>query len=48
VFGAYDNGEGPSGLLALPEIIWEAFLGIYCAWKGFRSVPTTESPAAMA
>jgi hypothetical protein len=39
LFGAYDNGEGPSGLLALPEIIWEAFLGIYCAWKGFRPSP---------
>jgi len=39
LFGAYENGDPPSGLLALPEIIWEAFLGIYCAWKGFRSVP---------
>jgi hypothetical protein len=46
LFGAYDNGEGPSGLLALPEIIWELFLGIYCAWKGFRpSVGDGPEPA---
>jgi len=36
LFGAYKNGSGPSTLLALPEIAWEASLGIYCAWKGFR------------
>jgi hypothetical protein len=39
LFDAYDNGSGPSFLLALPEIAWEASLGIYCAWKGFRRVP---------
>jgi hypothetical protein len=36
LFGAYDNGSGPSFFLALPEIAWEASLGIYAAWKGFR------------
>ncbi|MEA2498775.1 MAG: hypothetical protein QOH26_1180 [Actinomycetota bacterium] len=36
LFGVYENGSGPSFLLAFPEIIWEAALGIYCAWKGFR------------
>ena len=35
LFGAYDNGSGPSGLLALPEIAWEASLAVYAAWKGF-------------
>ena len=40
--GAYHNGAGPSGLLTIPEAAWELFLGIYCAWKGFRS----PSPAA--
>ena len=34
LFGAYKNGSTLSGLLSLPEIVWEAFLGIYCAWKG--------------
>jgi hypothetical protein len=34
--GAYKNGEGPSGILTLPEAAWELSLGIYCAAKGFR------------
>jgi hypothetical protein len=42
LFGAYDNGSGPSFLLALPEIAWEASLAIYCAWRGFRPSPITE------
>ena len=42
LFGVYENGSDPPVLLALPEIIWEAFLGIYSAWKGFR----TSSPIA--
>ena len=37
----YKNGEGPSGLLTLPEAAWELSLGIYCAWKGFRPSPVT-------
>ena len=35
--GAYKNGEGLSGVLTIPEAAWELFLGIYCAWKGFRA-----------
>jgi hypothetical protein len=42
--GVYKNGSGLSGLLTLPEAAWELFLGIYCAWKGFRP----ESPIARA
>jgi hypothetical protein len=42
LFGVYENGSGPSFLLALPEIVWEASLGIYLAWTGFR----TPAPAA--
>jgi len=42
LFDVYDNGSAFSGLLALPEIAWEASLGIYAAWKGFR----TDSPIA--
>jgi hypothetical protein len=34
--GVYKNGEGPSGILTLPEAAWELFLGIYCAIWGFR------------
>jgi hypothetical protein len=43
LFGVYENGSGPSILLALPEIIWEASLGIYAAWKGFRPSPITRT-----
>jgi hypothetical protein len=28
-----------TGLLTAPEIVWEAFLGIYCTFKGFRASP---------
>jgi len=32
---------GPVSLLVVPEVIWEAFLGIYCAVWGFkRDSPT--------
>jgi hypothetical protein len=37
LIGVFKNGEGPSGLFTLPEAAWELSLGIYCAWKGFRS-----------
>jgi hypothetical protein len=37
------GGNNPSsamhslqGIVTIPEIIWELFLGIYCTWKGFR------------
>jgi Domain of unknown function (DUF4386) len=43
LFGVYENGSGPSFLLALPEIAWEASLGIYAAWKGFRPSPITKT-----
>jgi len=43
LFGVYENGSGPAFLLALPEIIWEVSIGIYAAWKGFRSSPITET-----
>ena len=42
LFGAYENGSGPAGLMALPEIVWEASLAFYCAWKGFRPSPIAE------
>ena len=42
LFGVYENGSGPAFLLALPEIIWEISIGIYCAWKGFRSSSITK------
>ncbi|MGH2754378.1 MAG: DUF4386 domain-containing protein [Actinomycetota bacterium] len=43
LFGVYENGPGPAGLMALPEIIWEGSLGVYAAWKGFRPSPITKT-----
>lgn len=49
LIGVYKNGEGPSGLFTLPEAAWELSLGIYCAWKGFRtSSPLAEPEVAVA
>lgn len=48
LFGVYDNGSGPASLLALPEIAWEASLGVYAAWKGFRPSPIAEPTVAIA
>ena len=44
LFGVYENGSGPSTLLALPEIAWEVSLGIYAAWKGFRTTSPLAEP----
>lgn len=41
LFGVYENSSGPAFLLAVPEIAWEASLGVYAAWKGFRPSPIT-------
>jgi hypothetical protein len=43
LFGVYENASGPAILMALPEIVWEASLGIYAAWKGFRPSPITKT-----
>jgi hypothetical protein len=49
LIGVYKNGEGPSGLLTLPEAAWELSLGIYCALKGFRlSSPLAQPETAVA
>ncbi|MGH2685128.1 MAG: DUF4386 domain-containing protein [Actinomycetota bacterium] len=47
-FGVYENGSAPSALMVLPEIAWEASLGIYAAWKGFRRVPITADGSSVA
>lgn len=46
LFGVYENGPGPAGLMALPEIVWELSLGIYPAWKGFKPSPITQTVKA--
>jgi hypothetical protein len=49
LFDVYETGSGAAFLLALPEIAWELSLGIYAAWKGFRtSSPLAAPDVAMA
>jgi hypothetical protein len=46
MFGAFDAGSTPQAIATIPEIIWEAFLGIYLTLKGFKvtSAAFDESP----
>jgi hypothetical protein len=44
IFGWWDIGSTPQGLLTIPEFVWEAFLGIYCAIWGFRRDSPILSP----
>ncbi|MGW9405108.1 DUF4386 domain-containing protein [Arthrobacter sp. NPDC055585] len=37
LFGAYGQMSVPSVLATMPEIIWEASLGVYLTFKGFRA-----------
>jgi hypothetical protein len=48
LFDVYENGSGLAGLLSLPEIAWEASLGIYTAWNGFRPSPIADPNVAVA
>ena len=48
LFGAYENGSGPSSLLALPEIVWELSIAIYATSKGFRRRPISDPEMAIA
>jgi hypothetical protein len=36
MFGAFEDGSAPKFIATLPEIAWEASLGIYLIVKGFR------------
>ena len=51
LFNIYDQNSAAQGLLTIPEIIWEASLGIYLVVRGFRKegldhlgLATTNSP----
>jgi hypothetical protein len=37
LLGVYDAGSAPQVIATAPEFIWEAFLGIYLTFKGFRA-----------
>ena len=37
LLGVYDRQSTLQGILTVPEIIWEAFFGLYLVIKGFRA-----------
>ena len=37
LLGVYDRQSTLQGVLTVPEIIWEAFFGIYLVVKGFKA-----------
>jgi hypothetical protein len=37
LLGTYEAGSTAQVLLTIPEIVWEAFLGIYLTFKGFKT-----------
>jgi hypothetical protein len=37
MFGAFDAGSGPQAIATIPEIIWEASLGLYLTFRGFNA-----------
>jgi hypothetical protein len=37
IFDAFEPASAPQVLATIPEIIWEAFLGIYLTFKGFKA-----------
>jgi hypothetical protein len=39
LFGAYEQTAAPAFIFSLPEIAWEASLGIYLIAKGFKPSP---------
>ena len=45
LFQWWDAGSAIPSILVVPEFIWEAFLGIYCAGWGFKSDSPILSPA---
>jgi uncharacterized protein DUF4386 len=36
MFGAFDLGDPPRVVCAIPEIVWEASVGLYLTFKGFK------------
>ena len=41
LFGLYSQTSGINPIATIPEIIWEATLGIYLIVKGFKPSPIT-------
>ena len=43
LLGVIPQGGAVQGILTVPEIIWEAFLGLYLTFRTFKSSPILES-----
>jgi hypothetical protein len=45
LLGVIPQGSALQGIATIPEIIWEAFLGLWLTFKGFKSsaVPASEN-----
>jgi Domain of unknown function (DUF4386) len=39
LFGVIPQGSSVQGIMTIPEIIWELFLGLWLTFKGFKSIP---------
>ena len=37
--GVIPQGSALQGIATIPEIVWEAFLGLWLTFKGFKSSP---------
>jgi hypothetical protein len=41
LLGVIGQGSAPQGILTIPEIAWELFLGLWLTFKGFAASPVT-------
>ena len=41
LMGVIPQASAPQGILTVPEVIWEAFLGLWLTFKGFRPAAIT-------
>jgi hypothetical protein len=39
LFGVIPQGSALQGIATIPEIVWEAFLGLWLTFKGFKAAP---------
>jgi len=41
LMGVITQGSAAQGILTIPEIVWELFLGLWLTFKGFKSAPVS-------
>jgi hypothetical protein len=47
LFGVYDQNSDPQLFLTLPEIVWEAWFGLYLVVKGFNGTTRADAVGAV-